>query len=138
MFSVAGRRRRLTGIGGLRTTQGHIPANILDERKKFAGCGSKGELFWDKQALWHDHEIQSRRQEGLMQPETFPEHPFDAIAHDCRSDFLSNRHSDAPIRFIGRTKTDKHDKVLAEETATFIVAEREIRSPEQSVPTRPG
>ena len=72
-----------------------------------------------------------------MQPETFPEHPLDAIAHDCRSDFFGDGHTDAP-RFIGRTQTRKHDEVFGKKTATLIITEREVGSPEQSMPTRPG
>lgn len=85
----------------------------------------------------HNHKIHSRRQKGLMQPETFPEHPLDAIPHDCRSDFPGNGHADTP-GIIGRTKAHKHDKVLGKKTATLIITEREVRSPEQSMPTRPG
>ena len=72
-----------------------------------------------------------------MQPETFPEHPLDAVAHDCRSEFFGDGHADTP-RFIGRTKACKHDEMLGKETATLIIAECEVGSPEQSMPTRPG
>ena len=74
---------------------------------------------------------------GLMQPETFPEHPFDTIPHDCRSDFLGDGHTDAP-RITGCTKTNKHNEVFGKKTATLIITECEIGPPEQSMPTRPG
>ena len=106
-----------------------MPANFFDQRKKFAGCDSKIELFGFEVTLGHDHEIQSWRQKGLMQPETFPEHPLDAIPHDG--------HPDAP-RFVGRTKAYKHHEVLGKKTATLIITEREVGSPEQSMPTGPG
>ena len=114
-----------------------MPANFFDQRKKFAGCDSKIELFGFEVTLGHDHEIQSWRQKGLMQPETFPEHPLDAIPHDCRSDLLGDGHPDAP-RFVGRTKAYKHHEVLGKKSATLIITEREVGSPEQSMPTGPG
>ena len=72
-----------------------------------------------------------------MQPETFPEHSFDTIPHDCCSDFLGDGHTDAP-RITGCTKTNKHNEVFGKKTATLIITECEIGPPEQSMPTRPG
>ena len=72
-----------------------------------------------------------------MQPETFPEHTFDTVPHDCRPDFLGDGSADTP-RFVGCTKAHKHNEVFGKETATLIIAECEVGPPEQSVPTRPG
>ena len=56
--SVVGKR----GAGMLLATQRDIPANFLDDRNEFTGCGSNIELFRFEMALGYDHKIHSRRQ----------------------------------------------------------------------------
>lgn len=88
--------------------------------------------------LGHDDKVQSGGNERLIQAKTFPQDTFDPVAHDCLSNFLGDGHADSPLQIIGYTKIHKHHKVFGIKTATLIIAEREVGSPEQSVPPRPG
>lgn len=107
------------------------PISLIKEGIR--GCGSEIELFRFEVALWHDRIKIHGRAIGLMQPETFPEHPFDTIPHDCRSDFLTA----IPTPRIGMHETNKHNEVFGK-TATLITNRGGIGPPEQSMPTRPG
>ena len=117
--------------------EGRFPDD-LQYGENFKVRGQQGKPFRFEMTLWHDDKIQGGGNECLVEAKTFPQNTFDPVAHDCFPDFFGDGHTDSPVRIFGCTKMHKHHKMFGIKTATLIIAEREIGSPEQSVPPRPG
>ena len=117
--------------------EGRFPDG-LQYGENFMVRGQQGKPFRIEMTLGHDDKIQGGGNERLIEANAFPQNALDPVTHDCFPDFFGDGHADSPVQIIGRTKIHKHYKMFGIKTATLIIAEREVGSPEQSVPPRPG